>query len=59
MKDPQFIVKDVSNYWAQMLSVLIKNKKNNIKKKNCSQNLTASMKQSKFPVYPVCGLHEM
>jgi hypothetical protein len=59
MKDPQFIVKDVSNYWAQMLSVLIKNKKNNIKKKNCSQNLTASMKQPQVPVYPVCGLYEM
>jgi len=26
MKDPQFIVKDVSDYWVQMLSVLIKTK---------------------------------
>jgi hypothetical protein len=53
MKDPQFIVKDVSDYWVQMLSVLIKTK---IK---ISQNLTASMKQPQVPVFPVCGLYEM
>jgi hypothetical protein len=56
MKDPSFIVKDVSDYWVQMLSVWIKKNKN---KKKISQNLTASMKQPQVPVYPVCGLYEM
>jgi hypothetical protein len=45
MKDPSFIVKDVSDYWVQMLSVWIKkikNKKKNFSEFNCKYETTSS-----------------